>query len=162
MLHSAVAKQDVKTGVTAPEFSAVNITGEPVSLNQFKGKIIVLYFWQNSCFGGSLKLLEPFYNANRHKKLAIIAINVGDTKEVVTSYAKSNGLTFTMLSDEHTNIFKQYQAFGFPTIFIIDRNGVIRKKILGNIQADQLNKLIQRQFEIQQQAEISYEKNHPR
>jgi peroxiredoxin len=155
------AQRDVKIGETAPEFSATDITGEPVSLNHFKGKIVVLYFWQNSCCGNSLKLVEPFYNANRHKKLAIIAINVGDPKEVVTSYAKNNGVTFTMLADEHSSIFKQYQAFGFPTIFIIDKNGVIRKKILGNIQVDQLKELLQRQFDIQKQAETTYERNHP-
>ena len=155
-------KQVLKTGEMAPVFSAMNIAGEPVSLSQFKGKIVVVYFWQNSCCGDSLKLVEPFYNANRHKGLAIIAINVGDPKGVVTSYAKSNGLTFTMLADEHSSIYKQYQAFGFPTILIIDKNGVIRKKILGNILVDQLEKLINQQFDIQKQAEASYEKNHPR
>jgi len=156
------ARPDVKTGKNAPAFSAMDITGKSVNLNQFKGKIVVIYFWQNSCCGDSLKLVEPIYRANSHKDLAIVAINVGDTKEVVTSYAKNNGLTFTLLTDEHSSIFEQYQAFGFPTIFIIDRNGVIRQKILGNIQADTLKKVIQRQFDMQKQAEASYEKNHPR
>lgn len=67
-----------------------------------------------------------------------------------------------MLTDDHFSIFKQYQAFGFPTIFIVDRNGIIRQKILGNIQTDALKKVIQRQFDMQKQAEASYEKNHPR
>lgn len=66
-----------------------------------------------------------------------------------------------MLTDEHTTMFKQYQAFGFPTVFIIDRNGVIREKILGNIQVDKLEKLIQHQFDIQKEADASYEKQHP-
>ncbi|WP_041971040.1 peroxiredoxin [Geobacter sp. OR-1] len=155
-------KRDIQTGEDAPLFSVADISGDLVSLTQLKGKIVVLYFWKNSCCGDSLKLLEPFYEANRHKKLAIIAINIGDTKEVVTSYATNNGLTFTMLADEHSGIFEQYQVFGFPTIFIIDKNGVIRNKILGNIQVDQLETVIQRQFALQKQAETSYEKNHPR
>jgi peroxiredoxin len=155
-------QRDVKIGESAPVFSSTDIAGEPVSLNQFKGKIVVIYFWQNSCCGDSLKLVEPFYSANRHKELAILAVNVGDTKEIVTSYAKGNGLTFTMLTDEHSIIFKQYQALGFPTILIIDGNGIIRGKILGNIQVNKLEKLIQHQFDIQKQAEASYEKNHRR
>jgi hypothetical protein len=68
---------------------------------------------------------------------------------MVSLYAKSNDLTLTMLTDEHSIIFRQYQAFGFPTILIIDKNGVIRKKIMGNIRIDQLEKLIQNQFDIQ-------------
>jgi peroxiredoxin len=116
---------DVKIGMNAPVFSAMDVTGKPVNLNQFKGRIVVIYFWQNSCCADSLKLIEPFYEANRHKDLAIVAVNVGDTKEVVTSYAKRNGLSFTILTDEHSTIFKQYRAIGFPTIFIIDSNGVM-------------------------------------
>jgi len=71
--------QQVGIGETAPVFSTTAITGEPVSLNQFRGKIVVIYFWQNSCCGDSLKLLEPLYN--RHKELAIVAVDVGDTKD---------------------------------------------------------------------------------
>ena len=155
-------KKNVTTGETAPLFSALDITGKSVRLDQLKGNIVVVYFWQNSCCADSLKLVEPLYRKNSQKDLVILAVNVGDTKEVVTSYTKNNGLTFKMLTDENGSIFKQYQAFGFPTIFIIDKNGVIREKILGNIQTDKLEKLIQRQIDIQKEAEASYNKNHPR
>ncbi len=156
------AKRDVKIGETAPEFSSTDITGKPVSLSQFKGKIVIIYFWRNSCCADSLKSVEPYYRSIRHKELAVIAINVGDSKEIVTSYAKSNDLTITMLTDEHSIIFKQYQAFCFPTILIINKKGVIRKRIMGNIRVDQLEKLIQNQFDTQKHVEAAYEKNNPR
>jgi len=155
-------KQAMKKGDSAPVFSTLDITGGTVSLSQNKGKIVVLYFWTNSCCADSLKLIEPFYHANKRYNLEVIAIDIGDTKEVVASYAKSNGLTFTMLADEHSTIYKQYQVFGFPTIFIIDKHGIIREKILGNIQNEQLEKLIQHQIDIQKKAEDSYEKTHSR
>lgn len=78
------AKRDVKIGTAAPVFSSTDIRGEPVTLSQLKGRIVVVYFWQNSCCGDSLKLVENIYSASRHKELAIVAVNVGDTKEVVT------------------------------------------------------------------------------
>ncbi|RII29238.1 MAG: TlpA family protein disulfide reductase [Geobacter sp.] len=155
-------KQGVKIGDTPPGFSGTDITGEFVSLSQFKGKVVVLYFWTNSCCGDRLKLLEPFYRENKQRGLAVLAINVGDTKETVESYVKNNTLTFSFQTDEHKMISGHYGVFGFPTIFILDRNGVIREKILGNIPEDKLEKLIQRQFDIQKQVEASYEKNHPR
>ncbi len=162
LLGGCEPRPDVKIGEPAPAFSTTDITGAPVSLSQLKGKIVLIYFWTNSCCGDSLKLVEPLYAANRHKGLAICAINVGDTKEMVTSYAQSNGLTFAMLTDEHSGIFRRYRAFGFPTIFIIDGQGVIREKILGHIETDKLEKVLQRQFDIRKQAAASYEKTHPR
>ena len=94
--------------------------------------------------------------------LAVVAVNVGDGRDTVASYARDNGLTFAMLTDERGNIFRQYGAIGFPTVFIIDRHGVIRQKVAGEIRAAQLEQLIKRQFTMQEKAEEAYEKSHRR
>ena len=135
-------KLGVKIGETPPGISGNDIHGEFVSLNQFKGKVVVLYFWTNSCCADRLKLLEPFYSQNKDRGLAVLAVNVGDSKEIVESYAKNNGLTFTLQTDERAMTSRQYRVFGFPTIFILDRNGIIREKILGDIQTAKLEKLV--------------------
>lgn len=142
-------KQGVKIGGTPPEISGNDIHGEFVSLNQFKGKVVILYFWINSCCGERLKLLEPFYRQNKQRGLAVLAVNVGDTKEIVESFAKTNGLTFTLQTDERAMTSRQYGVFGFPTIFILDRNGIVREKILGDIKIEKLERLVVRQFNIQ-------------
>ena len=144
-----------KIGDAAPGFSASDISGEQFSLNRMHGKTVVLYFWRTSCCSDSLKPLEPFYRANRNS-LEIVAVNEGDTSEVVVPYARNNGLTFRLVTDEHSRLFKKYRVFGFPTIFVIDRQGVIREKILGNIQTAQLEKLIRRHLDIQKEAEESH------
>nr|WP_279342452.1 TlpA disulfide reductase family protein [Geotalea sp. SG265] len=152
--------QGVKIGEVAPQFSGKDIYGKAISLGDLKGKIVVIYFWANTCCGNNLKHLEPFYDNNRDKGLAILAINERDSGKEVESYAKNNGVTFTMLSDDNSAIFKRYHGLGFPTIFILDRNGIIREKILGSIQVPKLEKLIQRQLQAQKEAEASYEKLH--
>lgn len=154
-------KQPLKIGDNAPKISGNDIHGEPVGLDRFKGKVVILYFWTNSCCGDRLKLLEPFYRQYKDKGLALLALNEGDSKEIVESYAKANGLTFLMQTDEHGTTSKQYGIFGFPTIFILDKNGIIRKKILGDIQTGQLQKLAEKQFNIQKEIEANYEKTHP-
>jgi cytochrome c biogenesis protein CcmG/thiol:disulfide interchange protein DsbE len=135
------SQQGVKIGDTPPEISGNDIRVEYVSLSQFKGKVVIIYFWSNSCCGGNLKQLQPLYNQHRYNGLEIIAINELDSKKDVTSYAKNNGLTFTMLTDEYSMLFKIYRVLGFPTIFIIDRNGIVREKIMGDIQTAKLEKL---------------------
>lgn len=151
-----------KRGDTAPDFSATDITGTLVGRSQLKGNIAILYFWTNSCCGARLKLLEPLYRSNKRRGLAFLAINVGDPREVVESYAQYNGVTFTMLPDKQKTISNQFGVIGFPTIFILDRNGVLREKIHGEIQPEQLQKLVERQFDIQKEVEASYEKTHAR
>jgi peroxiredoxin len=135
-------KQGVKTGDKPPGISGTDVHGEYVSLNQFKGNVTVLYFWTKSCCGERIKQLEPYYSMNKHKGLAILAINVGNTRETVESYAKDNGLTFTLQTDERSMTSREYGVFGFPTIFILDREGTIQKKILGDIDTIQLEKVV--------------------
>ena len=126
----------------APSISGADINGKYVTLSQFKGNVVVLYFWTDSCCGEKLKLLEPYYEQNRHKGLAILAINENNSKEVVAAYAKANSLTFSLQSDEMGMVAKEYGVFGFPTVFIIDKQGVIQKKILGDITVEQLDGIV--------------------
>lgn len=131
----------VKIGDTPPEISADDIRGEYVRLTRLKGKVVIIYFWSNSCCGGSLRQLEPLYNQHKDSGLEILAINELDSKKDVTLYAKNNGLTFTLLTDEYSMLFKTYRVLGFPTIFVLDRNGIVREKIMGDIQTAKLEKL---------------------
>lgn len=154
------SSQGVKIGDTPPKISSRDIYGEDNRQAMLKAKVVIIYFWTNSCCGDSLKKLEPLYTREKDKGLALLAVDVGDAKGIVESYARSNALTFTMLADENARIFKQYQVFGFPTIFILDKNGVVREKIMGDIPIDKLEKLVVKQFNIQKEMEASYEKIH--
>jgi peroxiredoxin len=156
------AKKGVKAGDTAPDFSTSGTHGETISLSQYKGKIVVLYFWTNSCCGDRLKLVEPVYTRNREKGLEVLAIDVGDSREAIAAYGRDNGLTFPLLIDEQTKIFREYRLVGFPSIFLIDSHGIVRQVVLGDIQPADLERLIQRQFAIQKETEAAYEKLHPR
>lgn len=135
-------KQGVKIGDTPPDFSGTDISGEFVGPRQVKGKVVVLYFWTDSCCGERLKLLEPFYRRHRDRGLAVLAINVGDSRETVESYVRETALPFSFQTDDHKMLSGRYGVFGFPTIFVLDRNGVIREKILGNIPPAKLEKLV--------------------
>jgi peroxiredoxin len=156
------SKKGVKAGDTAPDFAASDVHGETVRLSRYRGKIVVLYFWTNSCCGDNLKLVEPVYAGNRQKGLEILAIDVGDSREAIAAYGRDNGLTFPLVIDEQTKIFRQYRLVGFPSIFLIDSHGIVRQVVLGDIKPADLEKLIQRQFDVQKKADAAYEKLHSR
>ena len=154
-------KHGLKIGDTPPELSTNDIHEKHVSLSQFQGKVVIVCFWADTCCGDTLKHLEPFYRQNQPKGLEVLAIDMGDPKNIVESYANTNAITFAMLTDEHSRIAKQFGVFGLPTIFILDRMGIVREKILGFIQIEKLEKLVERQFKIQKEIEANYEKTHP-
>jgi len=137
-------RQGVQVGGTPPGISGNDIRGEYVTLGLFKGNVVVLYFWTNSCCADGLKELEPYFSQNRQKGLTVLAVNEGDTKETVESCVKKNGLTFSLQTDEHAMTAHQYGIIGFPTIFILDRSGIIREKVLGHIPIAKLEKLVSR------------------
>ena len=137
-------RQGVQVGGAPPGISGNDIRGEYVTLSQFKGNVVVLYFWSNSCCADGLKELEPYFSQNRQKGLTVLAVNEGDTKETVESCVKKNGLTFSLQTDEHAMTAYQYGIIGFPTIFILDRSGIIREKVLGHIPIAKLEKLVSR------------------
>ncbi|GFO62887.1 TlpA family protein disulfide reductase [Geomonas paludis] len=153
---------DTKIGARAPAIAGVDINAEPVNLHRLKGKVVVVYFWTNSCCGENVKQLEPLYRRYSHDKFAMVAIGELCSKEDVAAYARKNAITFTMLADEGAGMLKQYQVLGFPTVFILDGNGIIREKVLGAIQADTLQKLIDRQFNMPNAVPAGPEKDDPR
>jgi|GEM_PF-224971 len=155
-------KQPVAIGDTPPEIAGTGLHGESVGLDRFRGRVVVLYFWADSCCRDRLKLLEPFYRKNRDRGLVLLAVNEGSPATQVESFAKSNGLTFTLLADEHATTMERYGVFGFPTVFIIDGTGIVRQKVLGEIAVEQLQKLVERQFAIQREAQAQFEKSRPR
>ena len=161
-IFTACDNKQLKIGDTAPDISGKDLHGDAVGTAQLRGKIAIIYFWTNSCCGDCLKKVEPLYIKNKDKGLAVLAVNEGDNKEIVESYTKANGITFTMLIDEKIRLLKQYQVFGFPSIFILDQNGIIREKILGDMQIEKLQKLVDKQLDIRSKAEEAYEKNRSR
>lgn len=131
-----------KAGGVAPSISCNNVLGEYFQLSQLKNSVVVLYFWSSKCCGDSLKRVQPFYDQQRHRGVSVVAIEVGGSKESVASYVKGVGLTFTNLTDEYGTISKSYQVVGYPTVFIIDKQGVVQKKVSGEIGSDQLAKVV--------------------
>ncbi len=139
---SCDTRHGVNIGDEPPLVPERDINGNVVSPVMLKGKIVVIYFWVDSCCGDSLKYLIPLYTNNHFKGLEMLAINAGDTRKTVESYIINNNIPFTMLLDEQRLIARDFSVIGFPTILIVGRDGLIRKKILGLISSRDLEKVL--------------------
>ena len=125
----------LEVGSTAPDFDAVQLpTGRPASIEDYRGKVVLLNIWATWC--APCKVEMPSME-HLHRKLAgsdfrLVAVSVDEEDStVVNKFVKDLGLTFEILHDRDGSIRRIYQTTGVPESFVIDRDGVIVKKVIG-------------------------------
>lgn len=126
----------VEVGQDAPQFSAVNLkTGDTVSLARaYKGQVVLVNLWATWCVPcrNEMPAMERLYKELGPKgfKIAAVSVDDGDVKDVL-AFADEFGLTFDILHDGDGSVQKAFQTIMFPESFLIDRNGILVKKIIG-------------------------------
>ena len=130
----------VGVGSRAPEFRAVHLsTGRPVSLADYRGKVLLLNIWATWCEPCRIEMpsLQRLAQklAGTDFRLVSVSVDVQDSS-VVRKWAQQLGLTFEILQDRSGAIRQVYQTTGVPESFVIDRDGTIVKKVIGAAEWD--------------------------
>ncbi len=121
-------------GQQAPELTLTDMQGQPVSLAQFRGQVVILNFWATWCppCREEMPSMERLYQDNRDKGLVMLAVNVeANGQQAVSQFLQRHPYSFPVLLDNEATAQKAYGVFRFPESFIIDRNGVVVEKIVG-------------------------------
>jgi peroxiredoxin len=118
----------------APAFSLKSLDGKQVSLNEFKGKPVLITFWATWCASckEEIPLLEKFFVAKKDQ-LAILLIAIdGERKKTVQKIANDNKVTIPVLLLLKEKVMDQYGVRGWvPQTFLIDQEGMLVGKIIG-------------------------------
>lgn len=122
----------------APDFQLNNINGEPLSLSDFKGQVILLNFWASWCGPciSEMPSIETLYKETKDSDIKIIAVNIGESVETAGNFIKDKGYTFETLFDPDNKIATLYGVRSIPTTYIIDKNGNIVAGKLGAYEWD--------------------------
>jgi cytochrome c biogenesis protein CcmG, thiol:disulfide interchange protein DsbE len=127
----------VGLGSKAPNFHAVTVDGarHNESLSKYKGDVVLLNVWATWCQPCVVEMpaIERLYHDYGPQGLKVVAVSIdtGATDADVRAFATKRGLTFDILRDSVQDIVGQYQTTGVPETFVIARDGVIRKKVIG-------------------------------
>ncbi|MBN2617541.1 MAG: TlpA family protein disulfide reductase [Spirochaetales bacterium] len=122
----------------APDFKLVNLESKNVSLSDYKGKIVVLNFWASWCGPcvQEMPSLENLSKLSNDLNFVVLAVNVGETKETVSSFIKDKGYEMNILLDSNKAVSNNYGIRSIPTTYILDKNGNIVAGKLGSYEWD--------------------------
>lgn len=125
----------VAVGTKAPDFHAVDLaTGKPVTLDDYRGHVLLINIWATWCEPCRIEMpaIERLHHLITDTSFRILAVSVDKTgPEPVRAYAKDMGLTFPILQDATAKIQDLYQTTGVPESYIVDRQGIIVKRMIG-------------------------------
>jgi peroxiredoxin len=135
---------DNKKFIKAPEFTLSDLRGNPVSLSDFKGKVVMLNFWGTWC-GPCRREIPDFVKLiNKHKDSGLEILGVTLTSgspDNIQNFADQWNINYVLLTDINknetqvvTNLYGQATGqpiTGIPTTFIIDKKGYIRQRYVG-------------------------------
>ena len=122
------ARVVLEPGSVAPDFSYTDLAGTRHKLSEMKGKVVLLDFWGTwcgPCVAGVPKLLAA-YEKYHARGFEIVGIDTGDTKEKLQTFLTGRKITWTQtMEDDDGPIATLYRVMGWPSYFLIDREGKI-------------------------------------
>ncbi len=129
-------------GKPAPDFSAIDIDGNPISLKDYSGKTVLLYFWATWCGPciGNMPIVKKVYDANRDFGFDIIGINRDTEESDMSEYLNVCSLPWRQIFDGKEGPLKKlYRVSGMPSKWLIDKDGNI---ISYEFRSTELHKLV--------------------
>jgi cytochrome c biogenesis protein CcmG/thiol:disulfide interchange protein DsbE len=131
-------------GQSAPDFVAadsarkpllVDLAGHPIRLDDFAGKPLWIVFWATWCSPCQQEAshILAAYHAHSDDGLAVLAIDIQEPAAAVREYALSHDLDYTIGLDPGAAVKTLYGAWGLPSHFFVDGQGVIRDRYFGQM-----------------------------
>ena len=128
----------------APELVLEDLSGKPVSLEDYRGSIVLVNLWATWCppCREEMPTLLKFYEKYKDDGFVLIAINQEEPREVVEPFVKEFGLTFPVWLDLEYLAEREFNTMNLPSSYVIDRTGTVRLMWIGGISKKNLEKYV--------------------
>jgi peroxiredoxin len=115
-------------GYTAPDFAASDLSGNEISLANYRGKVVLLDFWATWCVGCLIELphVKRVYDTYKGNGFRVIGISQNQNQHDVEYFVRMVGIDWPQIFDGRGAIAGVYRVGPIPATFLIDKNGVIR------------------------------------
>lgn len=130
-----LAEQSVyaETGKLAPNFTLPDMNGQPVTLTDYRGQVVLINIWATWCATCLIEMpaYEQVYQQYQ-KEFVILGINYQEATEQVKQYTHGLGVSYPVLLDEAGDVINQhYRVTGMPSSLLIDQHGIIIYQHIG-------------------------------
>ena len=136
------------TNKKVPEIAVTSITGEAIKLYQNKNNFTIINFWATDCPGCIKEMpgLTDIYNQFKGQGLQIIAVSMSyDPPNQVLNFTQKNKIPFPVVLDIDGQIARSFEDIRLtPTSILIDKNGKIIDKVIGELDFNKLNVLLKK------------------
>src|SRR5437899_7510078 len=130
-----VAGRPPLVGSPAPEIALKDLQGQEVKLSDLHGKIVLLNFWATWCkpCKEEMPAMQASYDKLRDQGFVVLAVNELEDTDKVIEHIRTHSHTFLRVIDHDNRVATQYGVVGLPDSFLIDRQGIVREHIFGNL-----------------------------
>jgi cytochrome c biogenesis protein CcmG, thiol:disulfide interchange protein DsbE len=123
-----------RIGTNAPDFT-VQDADRKVTLSQLQGQIVVLNFWATWCppCVEEMPSLIAMSQRMKDRGVTVVGVSIDVDGEAYHRFLKDHGVNFLTVRDPDQKSSRLYGTSGWPETYIIDRNGVVRRKFIGPV-----------------------------
>jgi peroxiredoxin len=126
----------IEDNLPAPDFTFPGLDGKKVSLSDYRGKVVLVNIWATWCppCVEEMPSMEKLYRKFKGQNFEILAVSIDASGiKAVAPFMRKSNLTFPALIDSEGAINAVYGVTGVPESFIIDKQGILIKKIIGPV-----------------------------
>ncbi len=112
----------------APELALTTLEGDPISLTDYRDKIILVNTWATWCPGCEAEMpeLQAYAEDHANEGFQILAINAEENTEEINPFIEKMGLSFPILLDAKKEVYRVFKSNHIPSSYVIDRSGTVR------------------------------------
>jgi cytochrome c biogenesis protein CcmG/thiol:disulfide interchange protein DsbE len=123
-----------RIGSAAPDFT-VHDSERTVTLSQLKGQVVVLNFWATWCAPciEEMPSLVQMQQRMKAKGVTVLAVSVDVDENQYRRFLREHNVSLLSVRDADQKSNELYGTFKFPETYVIDRNGVVRRKFIGAV-----------------------------
>jgi thiol-disulfide isomerase/thioredoxin len=137
-------------GKEIPEFQAKTLSGEPINVESFRGKVVVLDFWATWCAPcvASLPTIKQVTDEYADKDVVFYAVNTGEQAGEVEQFLKQNELELKVILDPQGEVASTFVAEAIPQTLIVGKDGVVESTHIGFVGEDALRQRLKDELDV--------------
>ena len=129
-----------RVGEEMPSYTSTTLSGGEASLEELKGQVVLLNVWATWCLPcrDEIPALQHIYQSHSSRGLELIGVSIDGAGEAerIRSFASEYGITYPIWHDQQNRIGEDFRLIGVPATFLIDRDGMLRWRRFGPVDAD--------------------------